>query len=230
LTLAEGIVERHFARRRDGTRVTDATISGLADAVRQSREQAETLAAFVDATKKDETTPLAARRLTIRTRAEHAKDRLASVIDAARDKALAEVQRLERDTASPAITSPLAGEIRGRLAAMSPDARNAALDAALKDGADAVLAAVLAPDVPTMLTGLSASELAMKRAAYRRAHHPMETDRIERLRRAVRATEIAGEAGWAFFTQLVDDPEAALAEANRKAAADAQAALDERAA
>jgi hypothetical protein len=230
LSLHESIVEKHHTRSRSGEPVGDKVIAALASAVRQGREAAEALAHAADAMMRDGTTTEAARRLAVRQRALASAERMAALIDAARDAALAEIQRLEKDTSSPAVVSPHSAEIRARLVSLSPDARNAALAAALKDGDDAVLAAVLKDDVPSLLTGFSPTELAMKRHAYRQARHPVEVDRIARLAKAVKATEIAGEAAMAFLTGIADDPAAAVAAAHQKAAQAAAAALDERAA
>ncbi|RWN59726.1 hypothetical protein [Mesorhizobium sp.] len=146
-------------------------------------------------------------------------------MDAALAAAKQEVQRLEALTRAPprptdAAGAMLASEIRARLASLKDGQRRAALSAALADGDDAVLGAVL--NGPPMLSGLGSSEeMEMLRERWRRERHGADVDRIERIGRAVEDTNRAGTLVISFTSRLSSSEVVEKAEASQRAVVEA---------
>lgn len=225
LSLHPASVEKFYVRGPSGERVADPTLAGLTAAMKSARELAEATAAMAIAAMKDATQPEAARRIAIRNRSISVIDKAAAVLDKARDAALSEIARIERETATPGLRSELHAEIRASLAKMPKSDRGKTLS----DADDTVLSAVLG-DAPAFLSGMTSTEVEMVRATFRNRKFPKETERVDRLRRANAALTRGGEALMGFLQSLASDPAALLAETEAKAAKDAQVALEERAA
>lgn len=141
--------------------------------------------------------------------------------DAALRTARREIEAIEARTFAPprptnASDTILAGEIRRRLSELKEDERRAALETALAEGAEEVVAAAL--HGPAMLSGMSAPQQASLRDRWRRSRHGDEIDRIDRLKSAVADTERGGELLVRYAATLADPQIIEKAEASEAAA------------
>lgn len=219
-SIDERMIEQYFDRAPTDTQ-PDPIFMGMAAAVRDARDNAHALAALADAAYADRSQTAAAAALQVRDSATARGTNVATKIDTALSRADETISAIERTTAAPpppreAAAIALDAEIRGGLQRMDDDGRSAAVNAALKSGNMSVIGAVLRG--PAFLSGMSDNQLELLRARYRQQQFPKETERLERMRKAVAATRTAATA----FVGLVNDA------ANSKFANNADAARRKR--
>jgi hypothetical protein len=148
-------------------------------------------------------------------------DGAAKKLDAARERAKREIERLEAETSGPPEPKHVSGsmleaEIRSALAAMKPADRAKALSEAVEQGDDLVLGAALRG--PRLLTGLGAAERDMLRHKWRARHFPAEIERAQRLKAAVADLDRGGTLLLGFIGGLTDGEAIKQAEAAEAAA------------
>jgi hypothetical protein len=66
------------------------------------------------------------------------------------------------------------------------------------------IGAVLRSGVPVMLTGMGGAEREARRREWQRSRYPVELDRVERLGKAIEATQRAGRAVKDFAGHVAD--------------------------
>lgn len=223
LKLPHGLDERaieHFAERdrRTGQLKADAIFTDLSAAVKFAREQATSLVNLERAALADRTLTHEVALLQVANAALKSGERVATRLDAARAKARAEIDGITKRTASPpppkdAVSLGLEQEIRARLASMPEKERRDAVAKAFSEGSEAIIAAVLRG--PAMLVGMGQAEQDMLRHRYRETYHAADMARVERLQKALEATDRSG----GMFVKLVTDasasPAARLAATNK---------------
>ena len=100
-------------------------------------------------------------------------------IDAARERTLKEIAKIEAETYSPPEPKHVSGsmleaEIRNALAAMKPKERANAIHEAIENGDDATVGAIMRG--PLLLTGLTASEREIMRHRWRAKRFPKDSN------------------------------------------------------
>ena len=212
--IREALIDRHFARDPATREPIYDPVIGAMHAARQSAEKAHRVAAAVHA---NDGMTVSARHRRVRDETWKIVEGALGAMDRARQAAGREHQAIAERTAAPprpadAASAMLASEIRSRLSTMTPRDRKAAIAAALADGDDAVLGAVL--NAPPMLSGLgSAAEHGVVREQWRRTRHAADLDRMERIGRALEDMERAGTLVVALPTRLSDIKIVSAAEA-----------------
>ena len=106
----------------------------------------------------------------------------------------------------------LEAELRQRICAMRDEERSKLIGAALKSGDQTVLAAVLRGH--HALVGMSEAQHTVYREQWRQSQFPQETDRIARLKKAIDATDRAGQCLVGMVESAVKNPVAIAAEQN----------------
>lgn len=229
LALHEDNVTAYYARDpENGARVPDEALDRLVAAMRTAHGEADRILNLSKALRGDPTRTPDAAALALRENALKAGERAARALDAAREGVVAAVARLEADTAAPPQPTGagvLESEIRATLRGMSEKDRSAAIAEAFADGDDLVIGAAIRG--PALLTGLDKARHGMFQGRWRKERHPAETDRVERLRKAIAALDRAGENLVQFTNKAATTQQALLAE---NAAARTQAALAQMAA
>lgn len=208
-----------------GTPVADPVMSGLSNAVKLAREQASALANLEKAALADRTQTPEANVLRVATAAGKTGERVAAQLDAARTRAMAEIANIETRTGAPpppkdSTALSIEAEIRARLAAMNPKERADAIAKAKADNSETVIAAILRG--PAMLSGVTETEQAMLRHAYRQRAHSADYARMQRLAKALDATERSGRLFVGIVNSAKDTPmarQAAIAAREAEAAA-----------
>ena len=94
---------------------------------------------------------------------------------------------------------------------MSASERRTALSAALDGGEDSILGAVLRG--PAMLIGMDQTEHDHLRLRWRQARHPEKAAKIERLSKALEATDTGGSLLMSFVERVAGTHDAQRAEA-----------------
>lgn len=224
MSLHEAAVEHFRARDQTGAIVPDPELSALENAMATGRQLAEQVAALHAALEADETRSPQSRAVELRSAALRLGDRAAQTLDGARSKASAVAERIAAETAAPPpprdpAALGLQGEIRATLARAGKDQRAAILKAALDAGDDLTLRAVLT--APAYLAGLEPPEHENLRHRYRQSRHPEAATHLDRLSKALEATERGGRALVEFVGRLADTPEARAAELKAQAAGEA---------
>lgn len=216
-SIHEALVARHFARDPETREpIYDPAIGAMHDAMRAARLAAEKAHRVAEAIHANENMTVAARHRRVRDESWKIVEASLRAVDAARERAQREHRDLEARTSAPprpadAVGTMLASEIRSRLASMTPKDRKAAIGAALADGDDTVLGAVL--NAPPMLSGVgSAAEHSVLREQWRRKRHGGDIDRMERIGRALEDMERAGALMVSLGTRLADSKIVAAAE------------------
>lgn len=208
-----------------GAPVADPMLDGLAGAVKLAREQATTLANLEKAVMADRTQTAEANVLRLASAASKTGERVAAQLDAARTRAKAEIASIETRTGAPpppkdSTALSIEAEIRARLAAMNPKERADAIAKAKADNSETVIAAILRG--PAMLSGVTETEQAMLRHAYRQRAHSADYARMQRLAKALDATERSGRLFVGIVNSAKDTPmarQAAIAAREAEAAA-----------
>lgn len=228
LSLAPEAVAMHYKRDRlnGGAIVPDTSLAALETSMRGADEEMQRVVAL--AATRDPTVTVEAHALKIRDVAMQAAERAAGKLDAARAAAMADIQRIQAETAAPPTPRDpnavqLEAEIRSRLASMDDKQRGVAIAKAIADGDDLVVGAFLRG--PAMLTGVGDAEREMRRALWRKARFPEKVDREERLGKAIAAVDRGGKSMLALVKQITEAPAVTLAEAGKKRAEQALAAL-----
>lgn len=225
-SIHEALITRHFARD-PLTRETiqDPILAEAQEAMQIARQSAEKARRVAEAIMANEMATIPARHRQIRTESWRAVEGALRRLDGARERARREVETLEKATSAPprphdAGSAIIASEVRSRLAAMKSTARRSAIDAALRDGDDFVLGAVL--NAPAMLSGLdSREEHDVLRARWRQTRHGAEVDRVARLGRALDDLTRGGELVISFTNRLSSAEVVAKAEASERAVTEA---------
>ncbi|TKB12806.1 MAG: hypothetical protein E5V75_24015 [Mesorhizobium sp.] len=213
-------------RLNGGAIVPDAAITGLETAMRGAEELMQRV--VVLAGTKDPAATVDGHALKVRDVAVAAAEQAARKLDAAREAAQNEINRLQAETAAPPPPRDphavqLEAEIRARLASMKDKERGETIAKAIKDGDDLVVGSFLRG--PAMLTGVGEHEREMRRHAWRSARFPDKVDREQRLQKAIAAVDRGGRAMIAMVQEIADRPEVKLATANKQRADAALAAL-----
>ncbi|MBX4992861.1 hypothetical protein ABID08_002028 [Rhizobium binae] len=219
----EAAVEHHYARAPSGEVENDATIASLATAVRTTRLNSESLAAYADTLAKDRLLSPDAARLKLRDNALKLAEATAKKLDEAKARVQQEVAEITARTSTPPaprdqLSAGLEAEIRARLASMPEKARDEAIGKAFAEMDGSIIAAVLRG--PALLVGLSQSRQDMVRHRYRTTFHPAEEARLKRLTAALEATERSGRSFINYIASATTGSAVQIAEA----AANAQAA------
>lgn len=223
LSLHEDLIERQYARDPETKAVVeDPALRALAGAVKTARLAVEQVAELHRAVGADKTITPEAAALTVRSAAVKLGEKAAKVLDDARAAALAEMQRVEAETAAPPPGDPaIESEVRSMLARATHEQRSKIVADAIKAGDDTTCGAVLRAGVPAWLSGLGQAELDMRREQWRRARHPGVSDRLDRMRKAIEATDRGGRLLVTFVQDAANSPAAQLAEAAAARAAHA---------
>jgi hypothetical protein len=227
IDLDERAVERHQPPPVAGKTETDADIAALAAAVASARSEALAIVNLETAAERDGSLTPEGRALSVADAAAKSAARVAPRLDAARSRVLASVAAIQKTISAPPAprtqsASFLEAEIRTRLSNMADKQRSAVLESALKSGDVSVLGAVLRG--PAFLAGMGDAAQGLLRHRYQQTFHPTETARIERLTKALEATERAGNSFVALVRAASDSPTARLATSNAQRRAEAQAA------
>ncbi|MEI4484056.1 MULTISPECIES: hypothetical protein [unclassified Phyllobacterium] len=225
-SIHEGVIERHFAVdpiSREA--VDDSVISGMTDAVQNLRHGLAKAHNVAKAVLANEMQTIAARHKQIEIEAGRITGPAISNFDKVRARALKEIELVSEQIAAPPKPTDFAGhslasEVRTRLAGMKPADRKKALDAALHDGDDIVLGAVL--NGPAMLSGIATKEeMAVLRTRWQHLRHAPEVDRINRLKAALTDFDRAGQLALTFSLSLANRKIIEQAEAKERAVKDA---------
>lgn len=219
----EAAVEQHYARAPSGEVESDSAIATLAVAIRATRLNSESLAAYADTLAKDRLLSPDAARLKLRDNALKLAEATAKKLDEAKARVQREIEEIDALTSTPPaprdqLSAGLEAEIRARLAILPEKARDEAIGKAFAEKDRNIVAAVLRG--PALLVGLSQARHDMVRHRYRTTFHPEETERRKRLTAALEATERGGHSFLKFITDAATGPATQIAEA----AANAQAA------
>jgi hypothetical protein len=222
MIINEALIEKHFARDPITRElVADDVLGEMAAAMKAARVGAEQMAE-VHASVSANTSMLPdARTLQIRKTVTTLGERAAARLDGARSKALAELDRLRRETSAPPVPgnqliAALEAESRSALRSMGAKHRGRVIHSAIENGDDVVVGAILRG--PPMLSGLTDAEREMRRSVWRKKRHPGVLDREERLGRAVAALERGGSGLIALVADITDSPSAKRAAATAAAA------------
>lgn len=135
--------------------------------------------------------------------------------DEARRIAQSEVARIVDTTSSPASTQ-YDSEIRASLKAMSREEREDAIDRAIANGEDTVVAAIFGG--PSMLSGLTTTQRDLYRERWRARRFPQELDRQRRLEAALKVFDGLGSVAQKHVLALTDDDAVRRAEQTEIAA------------
>ncbi|WP_414815245.1 hypothetical protein [Rhizobium sp. IY2] len=225
----EAAVEQHYPRKPSGEVENDATIASLATAVRTTRLNSESLAAYADTLAKDRLMSPDAARLKLRDNALKLAETTAKKLDEAKARVQQEVAEIRARTSTPPaprdqLSAGLEAEIRARLASMPEKARDEVVGKAFVEMDVSIISAVLRG--PAMLAGMSQIRQDMVRHRYRTTFHPEDEARLKRLTAALEATERSGRAFISYIETATTGSATQIAEAaaNAKAAEAAIAA------
>ncbi len=208
IDIHEAGVTKYLARApRTGEPIPDTEIDTLASSCKAAREAAEALKAAHDVGLRDTTRTANARLLDLRGQAIKVAEVQARRLDAARQRATAEIERIEKAIHGPQPVEPtIASEIRTMLKTMKAEERRELIMDAIRAGDDATVSAVLG--APGYLSGHGDAVLAGFRDAWQRQRFPAEHDRVNRLRKALDAQGRAARS----FMGMVRDLSAGTAE------------------
>ncbi|RUX73896.1 hypothetical protein EN925_15060 [Mesorhizobium sp. M7A.F.Ca.US.006.04.2.1] len=231
IDLDERIIDRIAETDRlTGAPIADPVISGLSNAVKLAREQAHSLAAYEAAAHADKTMTFEANLLRVAGAAEKSGSRVATLLDAARTRAITEIANIEKRTGTPpppkdSIALSMEAEIRARLGNMPPKHRTAAIAKAKAENNEAIIGAVLRGQ--PLLTGLTETQQDAMRHHYRERFHSADYARLSRLKRALEAVDKSGRLFVKIVRDAVNTP-AAMQAASNKAVLEESAAAHAR--
>ncbi|WP_224545593.1 hypothetical protein [Mesorhizobium sp. CA16] len=226
LDLNEAFVDRHAEiDPTTGSPVADPVMSSLSNAVKLAREGAVSLRDYETAATADRSVTPEWNILRIAEAARKTGQRVAGQMDAARSKAIAEIEAIEKRISAPPapkdnVALSIESDITRTLASMGDKERTDAVAKAKADNNETILAAILRR--PAMVSGLGEAQLESIRHHYRAHLHPADYARLQRLRKAVEATERSGHLFVSIVNSAADTPAARLAAANARAVEDAQ--------
>lgn len=229
MDLDERMVEHHGTRNKQGG-LDDPLIASLAGAVKLAREQADSLIHLETTVLADKTQTLEAGLLQVANSALRMSERVGVSLDTARGAVQSEIAKITQRTSAPpppkdTLTAQLEGEVRARLTAMSDEERVDAVNAAIHEGNDVVVGAVLR--APAFLSGMSTARLEVARQKYRERHYAADMQRVAALKLALEATERSGKSFVALVTAASTAPAAQLAASNKARREEAYAAANE---
>lgn len=226
IDIHESTVELHYARKPGGEVELDSAVALLAGAIQQARLNSASLAAYAETISGDKLISPEAAQLRLRDQALRLAEVTARKIDDAKARVQSEINEIEALTGKPPairdqLSANLETEIRSRLSTMPEKDRDDAIGRAFTSGDVAVVAAVLRG--PALLVGMSQTKQEMVRHRYRATFYPEETERRQRLRNALEATERGGQSFIKFIVAATNGEAAQLAEASDRAKAAEQA-------
>ncbi|MBB3236344.1 hypothetical protein [Phyllobacterium endophyticum] len=225
-SIHEGVIQRHFATD-PATRdvVFDPLLEGMADAMQTLRLNVEKAKRVAQAIFANEMETIPARHKRVKEESWRATQAGTKAIDAIFPRAQREIEMIEQKISAPPRPADSAGhmlatEIRSRLSAMKPADRKKAIDAAMADGDDTVLGAVL--NAPPILSGVGSNEeMAMLRTRWQRARHGADVNRLERIKQAMDDLTRAGTIANSYTARLANSKIIDQAEAKAQAVKDA---------
>jgi hypothetical protein len=193
LPLDPNNLARLYKRSADGERISDPALDALSAALGVAFQSGEKISALASALKDDLTIAPAARALKLRETALKLGASAAAKLDAAKERALREMEAVERQTGSPPppanpLAMQLEAELRAHLASMKQSER----DKYLGKPDDVIAAAVLRGH--PALCSMTEAEQKIYRERWRQTRYAAEADRIARLTKAIEAVERAGAA------------------------------------
>jgi hypothetical protein len=211
----ESFIARHFVPD-----VQDDVLQALHDAVLACREACERSLDYKRAMEKDEKYSSAFKTKQVHETSWKHLIAASRKIDASRALAEAAIKKLDDETGAPpaprdAHKIAMAGEIRMALIRMSHGDRAAAIERAINTGIDEIVSAIVS--APSLLTGLTDDEREMHRHAWRAKHYPQELDRLNRIRKAVRDSEIIAGLTRKYIDGLTGAPTVETSMASEKA-------------
>lgn len=223
-SLHPAVIDRHFIKdRMSGEKIPDPIIQEMRDAVAAAHSVAHEMPTVRDRIMANQMETLPHREKQLADASYGLFQRGAKSIDMANSRAQAEIAQIEKAIAAPPtprdVVSGVAGvAICSNLARMPHKRRQETIGAALADGDDTTIAAIL--HNPTALSGVSKTEKELLRASWQRQRFPDQVDRRERIFKAHSALMIAADALFDFWR--VHSPDTSKAEASER---DAQAAI-----
>lgn len=204
-----------FYANGDTEKKNDPVLNAMKDALRVMRSTVDRCAETTAVVLKNE---LKTRVANMRdaSAANYARFMKASpAFDEARRIAQSELARILETTSAP-VSTQYDPEIRASLKAMSREEREDAIDRAIANGEDTVIAAILGG--PSMLSGLPASQRDLFRERWRAKRFPQELDRQRRLEGALKVFDGLGAVAQQHVLKLTDDEAVRRAEATELAA------------
>ncbi|MEQ1951359.1 hypothetical protein [Mesorhizobium sp. CN2-181] len=231
-SLDEETVAHVAVRDKQTGEISDPAVAGLAAAVKIAREEAAAPINVEKFTLSDTTLTADAALLSVAQAALASGTRVATRLDAARGRAKAEIESINKRTSCPpAPTGPVFGlqheiEIRTALAGMPERVRESTINDAFKTKDLSIIGAVLR--APAFLSGVGKARLELIRAQYQREFHPGDAERVDVLNKALEATERAGVLFMKMVREASESPVIQLAQAGVRNRREAEQALKAR--
>lgn len=206
----------------------DAVVLGMAAALKEAREKGNQLLDLKKRLLADTTLTPEDAALRLRTGATSVAEAVVAKLDASRDSAAAALDAYAKSTGIPpapanALAASMEAELRAHLKTASEKDRNAIIEEAFATKDVSVLGAILRAH--PALSGIAPAKMTLLRERYRKTFHSVETAQAERRRQALEQINVSGRAYVKFIEKLIESPKAKLAEANRRAREEAEAAL-----
>ena len=220
-SLHEAEVERHYPRDPITLeQQPDDDMRVLSAAMASARRNAEQLAELATALRNDRTRTPEAQALELRKAAMSLGEKAARNLDGARQRVGEALKRIETETSAPppprdAVALQIEAELRSKLSALPASDRRAAIAAAIRSGDDTIVGAVLRG--PAMLSGMDQTEQDYTRLQWRQIRHPEKAARIDRLAKAIEATDTGGNLLMSYVERVSSSPDARQANAQASA-------------
>lgn len=218
--------------RKPGTAeiVPDAVLASLSAAMKAATEAMKQLADLEEAISNDKTITPAAAKLKLKQAAMKLGERAAKAIDAARAKAAEEIAAVNASMLPPlppagSIERELEAEARRLLFGADEKERSRILAKAVEAGDAITVGAIARARKTPWMVGMAEQEVAVRLDRYQAVAHPAERDRVQRLTKAIEATERGGKSVVAAVTNFVAALDATGIEAIERKAAEALAAV-----
>jgi len=208
-SIHEDVISRHYIKDPlNGDQVADPVISRLVDAMKTTRLAAEQAGRVADAIHASVGMTAPVRHREAKTKTWKVLEPVLRDLDSAMHNCRREIERLEAGTVNPPRpqdlpTNFMYGEVRSRLATMSPVDRQKAVAAALRDDDQVVIAAIL--HGAAMLSNLTLAEYNMVHATWRKRKWGDEVERMERLKKALSDAEQGGTLALNYLGKLSSD-------------------------
>lgn len=210
-----------FYPKGDAKKNGDPVLNTMKDALRVMRSTVDRCAETTAIVLKNE---MKTRVANMRDAAKSNYDRFmkaAPALDEARRIAQSELARIVEETSAPDSTE-YDSEIRVSLKGMTGAEREDAIDRAIEEGQDSVIAAIL--HGPSILSGLTATQRDLYRVRWRAKRFPQELDRQRRLEAALNVFDGLGAVAQKHVLGLTDDVAVRRAEQTEQAAKAAMSA------
>lgn len=198
----------HFAERRIGNAQPepDPEHQALSGAMKLAREEAHALVNLANAVLADRSQTPAAAAVQVADAARKTGKRVTDRLDAAFARVDTTIASIEKATFAPlpdtAYGTTYDKELRDSLKALTPVQRSKEIEQAFASGDMVLLGAMLR--APRITTGMTVAELKLLRHKFREKHFPVETRRLERLRKMRAASETGGKAFVNLVLQAAD--------------------------